>query len=46
MKNVQRILSTVAVIVTLPSLSLVSVFSVGQDEKSPVPTTEGTGHPA
>ena len=38
MKNVQRILSTVAVLATLAALSLVSVYSVAQDKKSPVPT--------
>jgi hypothetical protein len=38
MKNVQRILSTVAVIATLVASSLVSVYSVAQDKKSSVPT--------
>ena len=38
MKNVQRIPSTVAVLATLAVLSLVSVFSLGQDKKSFVPT--------
>jgi hypothetical protein len=38
MKNVRRILSTVAVIATLVASSLVSVYSVAQDKKSSVPT--------
>jgi hypothetical protein len=38
MKNVQRILSTVAVIVTLTLTSFVSVSSVAQDTKPAVPT--------
>src|SRR6266705_869965 len=38
MKNVQRILSTVAVLATLAVLSLVSVYSVAQDKKPSVPT--------
>jgi hypothetical protein len=38
MKNVQRILSTVAVLATLVALTLVSVYSVAQDKKSTVPT--------
>jgi hypothetical protein len=38
MKNVQSILSTVAVIVTLAVTSLVSVYSVAQDSKTSVPT--------
>jgi hypothetical protein len=38
MKSVQRILSMVAVLATLVALSLVSVYSVAQDKKSPIPT--------
>jgi len=38
MKNVQRILSTVAVLAILVALPLVSVYSVAQDKKSSVPT--------
>jgi hypothetical protein len=38
MKDVQRALSTVAVIVTLAVTSLVSVYSVAQDNKASVPT--------
>jgi hypothetical protein len=38
MKNVQRILSTGAVLATLVASSLVSVYSVAQDKKSSVPT--------
>ena len=38
MKNVQRILSMVAVLATLAAMSLVSVYSVTQDKKSPIPT--------
>jgi hypothetical protein len=38
MKNVQRILSTLVVIVTLAATSLVSVYAAGQDNKPSVPT--------
>ena len=38
MKNVQRILSTGAVLASLVASSLISVYSVAQDKKSSVPT--------
>ncbi len=38
MKNVQRILSIFAVVLTLGATTLVSVYSVAQDNKSAVPT--------
>jgi hypothetical protein len=38
MKNVHRLLSTVAVLAALVALSSVSVYSVAQDKKSSVPT--------
>ena len=40
MKNVQRILSAFAVIATLAATSLVSVYSVAQDNKTSVPTNK------
>jgi hypothetical protein len=46
MKNVQRILSMVAVLATLAAMSLVSVYSVAQDKKSPIPTRKELVTPA